>query len=139
MTVLLQGVQYSAASVNNIAFGVPVTGLKAINWDREQNKELQYNLANEPMGVTFNQIAYSGSITVIKEWWNAVIQAAPNKDVLQIPPFDWTITYGNLNTPATVETLKMVMFTKDGMKVASGDTSLTIDIPFIFAGVERPL
>ena len=137
-TVLYQGIQYSAASVNNIAFGVPVTGLKALNWSRKQNKEHQYNLANEPMGRTYNQITYEGSITVIKEWWQSVINAAPNKDPLQIPPFNWTMVFGNLNQPSFTETLQMFEFLEDGMKVASGDTSLTIDIAFTFAGVERP-
>ena len=137
-TVLYQGIQYSAASVNNIAFGVPVTGLKALNWSRKQNKEHQYNLANEPMGITYNQITYEGSITVLKDWWQSVINAAPNKDPLQIPPFNWTMVFGNLNQPSFTETLQMFEFLEDGMKVASGDTSLTIDIAFTFAGVERP-
>lgn len=136
--VLIQGVMYSAASVNNIAFGVPVTGLIGISWTRKQNKELQYNLGNEPIGVTFNQVSYEATITVYKEWWNSVINAAPNKDPLQIPPFNWTIVYGNPNQPTITETLQSFMFLEDGIKVAAGDTKLTMDITCLFAGVERP-
>lgn len=139
-TPLIQGIMYSAASVNNIAFGVPVTGLVNLTFSRKQVKEHQYNLGNEPIGRTYNQIMYEASITVYKEWWNSVIEAAPNKDPLQIAPFNWTIAYGNpqLGQQIKTETLQMFEFMEDGLKVAAGDTKLTIDIPCIYAGIERP-
>lgn len=136
--VLIQGVMYSAASVNNIAFGVPVTGLIGLTWNRKQNKELQYNLGNEPIGVTYNQVMYEATITVYKEWWNSVIQAAPDKDPLKIAPFNWTIVYGNPGQQPITETLQSFMFCEDGIKVNAGDTKLTRDITCLFAGVERP-
>lgn len=137
-TPLINGVMYSAASVNNIAFGVPVTGLVSLSWKRSQKTEHQYNLGNEPLGVTYGQITYEATITVYKDWWQSVINAAPNKDVLQIAPFNWTIVYGNLNQTPVTETLQMFMFTEDGSKFASGDTKLTMDIKCLFAGVDRP-
>lgn len=136
--VLINGIMYSAASVNNIAFGVPVTGLAGINWSRKQGKEHVYTLANEPQGRTYNQIMYEGAISVYKDWWNSVIDAAPNKDPLQIAPFNWTIQYGNTGTPFRIETLKMFEFLEDNMKVSVGDTKLLLDIPFIYAGIDRP-
>lgn len=131
---------YSAASVNNIAFGVPVTGLVSLTYSRSQNKQHQYNLGNEPIGRTYNQVSYDATITVFKDWWNSVIAAAPNKDPLQIAPFNWTITYGNpqLGQAVVTETLQMFEFQEDGIKVAAGDTKLTIDIKCTFAGIERP-
>lgn len=137
-TPLINGVMYNAASVQNIAFGVPVTGLLAINFTRNQVKEHQYNLGNEPIGRTYNQIMYEASITVYKDWWNTVIVAAPNKDPLQIAPFNWTLAYGNLNQPNFLEVLQMFEFLEDGMKVAAGDTKLSMDIKCIYAGIDRP-
>jgi hypothetical protein len=136
---LINGIMYSAASVNNIAFGVPAIGIVGINYTRKQVKEHQYNLGNEPIGRTYGQIMYEASITVYKDWWNSVIDAAPNRDPLQIGPFNWTIAYGNLalGQALRTETLQMFEFLEDGLKVAAGDTKLTIDIACIYAGIER--
>lgn len=129
---------YSAASLNNIAFQVPVTGMKAIKWRKKQVKENVYTLENEPQGRTYGQITYECTITVYKDWWKSVCDAAPNKSPLDIAPFDWTIAYGaDLKTPIATETLKNFEFKEDGLDATSGDTSLTLDIECEFAGVVR--
>lgn len=136
--VLLNGVNYSAINVNNIAFGVPVTGMIKISWTKKQVKTNEYTLGQEPASRGYGQNTYEGTMTVYKEWWLGVINAAPNKDPLQIAPFNWKITYGTPpKTPLVSETLQMFEFLEDGSSVSAGDTKLTIDIPFIFAGIVR--
>ncbi len=139
MAVLIQGSNYNWASLNNSAFGVPVIGIIAIKWDREQVKTNEYGWGVEPIARSRGNVSYSGSITVYKDWWQSVINAAPNKDPLQIAAFDWTIAYGNPVSGQTVitETLKALEFMKDGANWNQGDTKLTLEIPFIFAGIQR--
>lgn len=137
MTVLIGGTAYAWSNLNNIAFGIPVLGITAINYDIDQVKENNYGTGIDPYNRGYGEKTYSGSITVFREWWQSVINAAPNKQPLDIAPFDWTIAYGNLGTPIITETLKAFEFTKDGMKGAQGDTKLLMDIPFIFAGIAR--
>lgn len=135
--ILIQGVSYSASNFNNIAFGVPVIGITALSYTRKQVKENNYGLGIEPISRGYAQASYEGSITVYREWWQSVINAAPNKDPLSIPAFDWTINYGNLNQPLIIETLQAFEFLEDGVKVSAGDTKLLMDIPVIFAGIKR--
>lgn len=47
--VLVNGVNWSWANLNNIAFGVPVIGILAINYKIKQNKENNYGVGNEPI------------------------------------------------------------------------------------------
>jgi hypothetical protein len=143
MAVLVNGINYSWCNLNNIAFGVPVTGILAINYDIEQTKENNYGPGIEPGSRGYGNKAYTGSITVYKDWWKSVCDAAPNKDPLAIAPFDWTIAFGNGVSPTTppvnafTETLKAFEFLKDSFKANQGDTKLTMDIPFIWAGIVR--
>ena len=139
--VLINGVNYSNCNLNHIAFGVPVVGIKAISWSRKQVSENNYGAGQEPISIGFGNITYEGKITVYKDWWQAVKNAAPNKDPFAILPFNWTINYGNATAPGLppvspfTETLKNVRFLEDNMNSNQGDTSITIDIPFIWAGL----
>lgn len=137
MLPLVNGINYSWLNATNIAFGVPVVGIIGFKWRRKQVKELNYGMGSEPTSIGFGNVSYEGSITVYKDWWMTVINAAPNKDPLSIAPFDWTIAYGNGPVPAAVETLKNVMFLEDGTESNQGDTKLTIEIPILFAGLTR--
>lgn len=136
--VLINGVNYSAVNVNNIAFGVPVTGITKISWRKKQVKDNNYGLGQDPISRGYGQNTYEGTMTVYKDWWQSVVNASPNKDPLSIGAFDWTITYGNPpQTPLVIEKLRAFEFLEDGIDVNAGDTKLLIDIPFIFAGIER--
>lgn len=135
--VLINGTNYSAANFNNIAFGVPAVGIAGLNYKLKQVKENNYSLEAEPTSRGYGQITYEGSITVYREWWQSVINAAPNKSPLQIAPFNWTIVYGNLGQPLITETLLNFEFMEDGVTVAAGDTKLLQEIPIIFAGIKR--
>lgn len=140
--VLINGTNYANVNLQNIAFGVPVIGITELSYSIKQVKELNYGAGNEPISVGFGNKTYEGSMTVYKDWWQQVINAAPNRDPLMILPFDWTISYGNSSAPflPTVpiftEILKSMMFTENSMKSAQGDTKILVTVPFIFAGLE---
>lgn len=136
--VLINGVNWAWGSLQCIAFGVPVTGITAINYKIKQEKTLNYGAGLEPVSVGFGNISYDeGSITVYRDWWQSVINASPEKSPLKIAPFDWTILFGIDAVNPTAETLKNVMFLEDGLDANQGDTKLLITIPFKFAGIKR--
>lgn len=135
--VLVNGVNWSWANLNNIAFGVPVIGILAINYKIKQNKENNYGVGNEPISRGYGNKQYEGSITVYKDWWASVIAATPTKQPTDIAPFDWTIVLGGVGMVTTTETLRNFEFLEDSLNGKQGDTKLTIDILFIFAGIVR--
>jgi hypothetical protein len=135
--VLINGVNYSWSSLNNLAFGIPVTGITEIEWSREQDKENNYGAGQEPISRGYSNIKYSGSITCYKDFWAAVCNAAPGKDPLRIAPFNWTLLFGDSNTQFFTEVLKNFEFLKDTSKASQGETKLLVQIPFIWAGLDR--
>jgi len=133
--VLVNGINYSWANLTNIAFGVPVVGIMAINWTRKQTKENNYGLGVEPISRGYGNKEYEGKITVYKDWWQSVVDTTPTGDPTDIPPFDWVLSLGGPSVPAVNMTLKNFEFLEDNFTANQGDTKLTMDIPFIFAGV----
>ena len=133
--VLVNGINYSWANLTNIAFGVPVIGIMAINWTKKQNKENNYGLGVEPISRGYGNKEYEGTITVYKDWWQTVVNAIATKDPTDIAPFDWIISLAGPGVPAITQILKNFEFLEDNFKASQGDTKLTMDIPFIFAGV----
>lgn len=137
MAVLINGINYSWPNLTNIAFGVPVVGILAISYNRKQNKENNYGLGQEPISRGYANVTYEGKITVYKDWWKSVCDAAPNKDPLAIAPFDWVLNASGPSVPSLNETLKAFEFLEDNFSANQGDTKLTMDVPFIFAGIVR--
>jgi len=133
--VLVNGINYSWPNLTNIAFGVPVIGITAINWTKKQNKENNMGWGSEPISRGYGNKEYECSITVYKDWWKSVVDATATKDATDIAPFDWTISLAGPGVTPVTHTLKNFEFLEDKFVANQGDTKLTMDIPCIFAGV----
>lgn len=133
--VLVNGINYSWANLTNIAFGVPVIGITAINWKKKQNKENNYGWGTEPISRGYGNKEYEGSMTVYKDWWATVVAATATKDGTDVAPFDWTMFLAGPGIVPITHTLKNFEWLEDSFNSNQGDTKLTMDIPFIFAGV----
>lgn len=135
--ILVNGVNYSWCNLTNVAFGVPVVGITAVNFSRKQDKKLNYGIGNEPTSVGYGNVEYDFSISVYREWLQSVINAAPSKDILLIQGFDWKMAFGNIpNVPTLIVTIKNVEFTEDSIKTAQGDTKIIQDLPMFCAGIQ---
>lgn len=135
--ILLNGTNYSWGNLNHVALGVPVVGITAINFTRKQKKENNYGIGMEPISRGYGNVEYEGSLSCYREFLQAIINAAPNKDILQIGAFDWKMAFGQIpNVPTLFITLKNFEFTEESLKAAQGDTKLIQDVPFIYAGVK---
>ncbi len=134
---LVNGINYSWVNLNNIVLGNLVRGIKNITYERKQEKVNNYGWGSEPISRGYGNITYEGKITVYKDWYQSFINASPGKDPLAVGPFDWVISFANGAVTPFNETLKSVEFMSDNLNANQGDTSLTIDIPFTFAGLVR--
>ena len=137
MTPLINGVSYSWSSISLVLFGVPVAGIKSIEFKRKQAKTNNYGAGQQPVSRGYGKIEYEGSIEIFLDEWKKVIAAAPYKDPLAIGWFDIPILYGNSVADATQDTLKAVEFLEDPFNAKSGDTELTVKLPLIIGGISR--
>lgn len=136
-TPLINGTSYANANISVNPFGTPLVGITSIEYKRKQTKTNNYGAGVEPVSRGYGIAEYEGSIEVYLEEWKAFIAAAPGRDVLRIPPFNIPVTFSGEGVLTTQDTLLAVEFSEDSMESKTGDTSIKIKIPFIFAGLTR--
>jgi len=137
MTPLINGVAYSWSSISFVLFGVPVSGITSIEYNRKQAKTNNYGQGSEPVSRGYGRKEYDGMIEIYLDEWKKVIAAAPNRDPLQIGWFDIPVVYGNSIADATKDTLRACEFLEDPFTAKEGDTKLPVKIPLIIAQITR--
>src|SRR5438270_10321921 len=93
-TPLINGRNYSWANITVVLFGVPVVGIVKIDYKRKQKKTNNYGAGSQPVSRGYGNVEYDGSIDLYLDEWKRIIASAPNRDPLQIPPFDIQVVYG---------------------------------------------
>lgn len=135
--VLKDGVNYSWGNVSFILFGIVVTGITKISYKRKQNKENNYGWGDQPNSRGYGNYEYEGSIEIYTDELKRIIAAAPNRDPMQIPPFDIPVLFGGSRVTADKDVLNAVEFLEDPFEGNQGDTKLMTSVPLIIGGINR--
>lgn len=138
---LINGVNYSAASVNVIIPALPTQlaiGVVSIEYSKDQTIEDAYGLLQDPISRGFGQNKYMGSIELLKDTWNQIIAASPFRDPAKLGLFDITVTYTGSTTGGVFvkEVLRSVSFKNNPSGTKSGDTKLTCKIELAVGNID---
>ena len=136
-TPLINGVNYSWSNVKLVLFGVPVVGVTKIEYSKKQKKENHYGMGNEPVSRGYGNKEYEGKITLYREEWNAIIQAAVGQDALDIDFFDIQVVYGGTRVAPKIDFLRACEFMEDVLSVGQGDTKIMVEIPIIIGAIQH--
>jgi hypothetical protein len=137
-TPLINGVNYSWANVKLILFGVPVIGITKISYKTKQKKENQYGVGYEPISRGYGNKEYEGSIEIYTDELKNLIAAAPNRDLMAIPPFNIQIVFEDAaNGFLTQDNLLMCEFTEEGLEASQSDTKLLVSLPLVIGKITR--
>lgn len=120
---LINGEAYSFSQITAVVLGVALPSISAITYMEEQEKANNMGAGNRPVSRGRGPIDASGSIDISMNDIEALRDAAPNGSLLQIPPFDIVVVFGNPQSPTT-HVLKNVEFTNDGTESTQGDTDI---------------
>jgi hypothetical protein len=137
MSVLVNGVNYDWGNITLVLFGVPVIGIKKINYKRSQKKENNYGWGREPVSRGYGNFEYEGDIDIYTDEWKRIIAASPNRNPLEIPWFDIPVVFGGVGVLPTKDVLRAVEFMEDPLAASQGDTSLIVTIPLIIGKIDR--
>ena len=132
---LVNGRAYDFTQITAVVLGVPLAGITAINYTEEQDKANNPGTGNRPVSRGRSMIDASGSIDISMNEVEALRDAAPNGSLLQIPPFDIVVVFGNPQKPVT-HVLKNVEFLNDGVESAQGDMDLIRTFDIIISNVK---
>lgn len=135
-TTLINGVSYSWGSVSFVVGGVPIIGITKIAYKKMQTKENLYGAGYTPVSRGYGNKEYEGSITIKREELNRLIDAAPNKSIEDIPPFDIPVVYvDGTRVQPRKDTLKMVEFKGFDQTTSQGDTSIDVELELVIGDV----
>ena len=135
MIPLVNGVAYDFTQIVFSLLGVPIPGVSSITYAEEQEKTNNFGTGNRPVSRGRGPIDSNGSVEMSMNEVEAIRDAAPSGSLLQIPPFDITIVFGNPQKPV-VHVLKNVEFLNDGVDSTQGDTDLKRTFDIVISNVK---
>jgi hypothetical protein len=137
ITPLINGINYSWANVSLVLFGVPVVGITKIDYKAKQDKKNNYGAGPYPVSRGYGNYEYEGSIELYLDEWKKIIAASPERDPLQIAPFDIPVIFGGSRVTAEKDVLRSVEFMENPLSTGQGDSKILVTIPLIIASIER--
>lgn len=126
---LVNGQAYDYVSIEVLIDGVPLPSVKSITYETNQEKTNNYGTNAKPVSRGRGAKEFTASMEISMNDVEALRGAAPNGQLVDIPPFDIIVAFGNVQNPV-VHRLKMCEFVNDGVDGSQGDTDLsrTFDI-----------
>lgn len=138
MPALINGINFSWSNVTLILFGVPVIGITKIDHKTKQKKDNNYGAGYEPVSRGYGMKEYEGSIEIYTDELKRIIALAPNRDLMQIPPFQIQIAYQDqIGGLVSTDILEMCEFMEEGLSASQGDTKLLTTLPLVIGGIKR--
>lgn len=132
---LINGRAYSYVDLTAIGLGGSFPGLKSINYEQTQEKPNNFGAAPLPVTYGVGKRDGSGSMTLSMNDVEILRDAIANGNLLDIPPFDLILVFGNPQKPVT-HVLQAVRFTNDGNSMAEDDTDIAMALNFVFADIK---
>lgn len=131
-TPLINGTSHAFSDITIDILGVPVPGVVAINYSEKQEKVDNYGAGNRPVSRGYGKIEAEASITLLSEEVLALQKAAPNHNLMEIPPFDIIVTYLPKNsTNITTDILKNCEFKQNARDTKVDDTKIEVQLELI--------
>lgn len=140
MTITPSQTQYSWANISLNLLGTTITDVTSISYDSKTEMRNVYGAFQTPIGRSYGNITYTGSITFVLDTWRQICQAAPNGDPTLIPPMAVSVVFGNFTQGAVSEftdILSSVQFMENPQTATQGSTGLTVQVPLLIGNVSR--
>jgi len=132
---LINGREYGWADIVVNIGGVPVTGIRAIKYDEEMEKENIYGAGRNPVSRGYGRIKSTASITLLSGTVMALKAKAPKGQLFRIAPFPVTVSYQPDAGPIVTHILKNCEFKKSAFDWKEGDMSKEIELELIISHI----
>lgn len=132
---LINGREYGWADITATIGGVPVTGITAIKYGEEMEKENIYGAGRNPVSRGYGRVKATASITLLSGTVFALKSKAPKGQLHRIAPFPITVSYQPDAGPMVVHVLKNCEFKKTEFDWKEGDMSKPIELELIISHI----
>ena len=132
---LINGREYGWADIQCVIASVPVTGITAIKYETEMEKENIYGAGRNPVSRGYGRNKATASITLLSGTIMALQSSAKNGQLERIAPFPITVCYQPEAGPIVTHILKNCEFKKTTFDWKEGDMSKEIELELIISHV----
>jgi hypothetical protein len=94
-------------------------------------------LAPSPSARGYGNKEYDGSIELYVDEWQRIVDASPDRDPMNIAPFDIQVSFSGSGVATKTHVLKSCEFTEDPFDSKQGDTKISVNIPLIIAAIQK--
>jgi hypothetical protein len=131
-TIIKNKKAYDSGDVTLFINGTPIN-VTEIEYETEQEHQLNHTLGNKPSSWSAGKISFSGSIGLMMED-SVVLEDASNGDLLSVKPFDINVTFTNEFNKLVNDTI-IAKFQKIGRSV-NGDMGLQMKYELFVLDIE---
>lgn len=135
-TPLINGREYGWADIIVNISATPLSGIKQVKYEEEQEKENIYGAGRHPVGRGYGRVKTTGSITLLSGTVFAMQAAAPGNKLHNIAPFPIVVMYQPETGAIVKHTLKNCEFKKTSFDWKEGDLSKDIELELIISHIE---
>lgn len=132
---LINGREYGWADIVATIGGVPLTGITAIKYSEEMEKENIYGAGRNPVSRGYGRVKTTASITLLSGSVLALKAKAKNGQLHRLAPFSITISYQPDAGPMVTHILKNCEFKKTEFDWKEGDMSKAIELELIVSHI----
>lgn len=132
---LINGREYGWADIVVNIGGVPVTGIRAVKYDEEMEKENIYGAGRNPVSRGYGRVRSTASVTLLMGTVMALRAKAPKGQLFRIAPFSITVSYQPEAGPIVTHILKNAEFKKSTFDWKEGDMSKEIELELIISHI----
>lgn len=128
--------QYAWPDLSISIGGRILEGITEVEYTVKQEKDTLRGRGNKPHKITRGNKSYEGKITIWQSELEAMVQDAPNKDILDLN-FDVIVSYVPEDGGQSVtDVLSGCEFTETKKGMKQGDKNMLIELPIIFLDVK---
>lgn len=133
---LINGRSYGWGDIIINVGALPVTGVTAIKYEEEQEKEDVYGAGRRPVARGYGRIKASASITLSVETVMALTGSCREGQLNRMSPFNITVTYQPESGPIVCDVLMNCEFKKQSRDWKEGDMKNQVELELLVSHIE---
>ncbi|TXI13503.1 MAG: hypothetical protein E6Q66_09950 [Pedobacter sp.] len=133
---LINGRSYGWGDIVVNVGALPITGITAIKYEEEQEKEDVYGAGRRPVARGYGRIKASASITLSVETVMALTGSAREGQLNRMAPFTITVLYQPESGPIIKDVLMNCEFKKQSRDWKEGDMKKEVELELLVSHIE---
>ncbi|BDD07520.1 hypothetical protein [Aureibacter tunicatorum] len=133
---LVNGRTYSWSDITVNILGNPVSGITAVSYEDKQEMENVYGAGEQPVARGYGKIEATGSITLLVDEVEALMNASESGRLQEIPEFDIVVAYETSQGEIKTHTLKNCKFKSNKREMKTGDMKMESALELLISHIE---